>query len=165
MQQILNSQDRTRAFLKFLLFLLITIALVVTAIYFNFRVPVKENKWLQSELEDKRIENANQEIFVSKMEEAVVLLDSLDKNGSNNDLVKSRLSSIIGEMQTLGPNNKTIYGKMNKAIVEKFTTLNTAKIKLISLDGSDEKITELNNKLNDCNGKLAMSAKSISPTQ
>lgn len=165
MQQILNSQDRTRAFLKFLLFFLITIALVVTAIYFNFRVPVKENKWLQGQLEEKRIEDATQEKFVSKMEEAVVLLDSLDKNGANGDLVKSRLSSIIGEMQTLEPNNKTIYGKMDKAIVEKFTTLNTAKTKLMSLDGSDQKITELTKLLTDCRATIAMSARPSTPTQ
>lgn len=151
MQQILNSQDRNQAFLKFLLFFIITVLLVVTAIYFNYRVPVKDNKFFQNELEVQRIQDANQAKFVVKMEQAVDLLDSLDKPGANTDLVDNSLNSIIGEMNKFLSGGKTLYGRMDKVIWSKFDELRRAKKKILEDKDNADRIQSLKNELTNCN--------------
>ena len=47
----LNAKERNRAFLKFLLFFVFTLVLVVTAIYFDFKLPLKENSYLQKQID------------------------------------------------------------------------------------------------------------------
>ncbi|HLA57996.1 MAG TPA: type VI secretion system TssO, partial [Puia sp.] len=78
MLKALNAKERNQAFLKFLLFFLLTLVLVVTAIYFDFKLPLKENNYLQKEIDQQRQIEHNQENFVNTMNEAVRLLDSLD---------------------------------------------------------------------------------------
>jgi len=148
MQQILNSKERTQTFLKFLLFFLVTIILVVTAVYFNFRVPVKENAWLQNQLENMQKQDADQSKFVSKMEQAVILLDTLDKkNATNSDLTQKTLGNLIGDMQINQQNSKALYSKMNKAIVEQFDKLRVAKGELINSTGDADRVEKLQREL------------------
>ncbi|MEO8771054.1 MAG: type VI secretion system TssO [Ferruginibacter sp.] len=154
MQQILNIQERTQAFLKFLLFFLITVTLVVVAIYFNFRVPSKENAWLHDQLESQRTMDANQVKFVAKMDEAVILLDSLDKKDANTDLIQRSIGNIVGDMQGMVQNNKTLYDKMNKAIVFKFDELKNAKKDIQESKGYPSRISILETQLKECNNSL-----------
>lgn len=156
MQQILNSQDRNQAFLKFLLFFIITVILVITAIYFNYRVPVKDNKYLQNELEVQRMQDANQAKFVAKMEEAVDLLDSLDKPGTNIDLTAGLINSIITDMNKMTPaGSKTIYSRMDKAIWSQFDELRRTKVELLKGKGNADQITKLESNLRNCNSDNA----------
>ena len=63
MLQILNSTERNQAFLKFLLFFLITVSLIVWAVYFNVNMPRKENVILKSEVNATRQQESNQMLF------------------------------------------------------------------------------------------------------
>ena len=127
MEQILNSQEKNQAFLKFLLLFAVTIALVFLATYYNYKVPVKENEWLHSQIDIKQIAEANQQKFVDKMNEAVILLDQLSENNADSQLINSKLGALLGAMHELEGDEKTLYGKMNKAIVVKFSELKDAR--------------------------------------
>mgnify|MGYP003672431991 FL=1 len=44
-----NTKDRRNSFLKFLLLFLLTTGTIITAIFFNFKVPAKENALLKEQ--------------------------------------------------------------------------------------------------------------------
>lgn len=154
MPQILNSRDRSQAFYKFLLFFIITTLLVIMAIYLNFRVPVKDNVYLQNQLDIQRTQDANQAKFVSKMEEAVFLLDSLDKPGANADQVQILLNAAIGDMNKLSPIDNTIYGRMDKALWSQFDQLRKAKKQLLEGKENAERIRTLESENRNCKTSL-----------
>jgi DNA repair ATPase RecN len=154
MQQVLNSKERNEAFLKFLVFFLVTLILVVVAVYFNFRLPVRENKMLQDEIETQRQQDMNQTKFVARMQEAIVLLDSLGKGGPNVDQINLQLNGKLAEIAGLQPKDNNLYGKMDKAIVEKFSELQSAKRTLSALQEKADKISAMEAELNTTKSQL-----------
>jgi hypothetical protein len=154
MQQVLNSKERNEAFLKFLVFFVVTLILVILAIYFNFRLPVRENKMLQDEIETQRQQDMNQTKFVAKMQEAVVLLDSLRKGGPNADQVNLQLNGKLAEMAGLQQKDNNLYGKMDKAIVEKFSDLQLSERNLLNLAEQQGKMNAMETELNNTKSQL-----------
>ena len=118
MQQVLNSQERNQAFLKFLLFFLITVALIIAAIFFNFYLPVREKKMLQSEVDIQRVQDVNQERFATKLQDVAYYLDSMKKNTANYEQVGLIVNGKLGELSVLQQKDITIYGRIDKIIVE-----------------------------------------------
>src|ERR1700754_2726433 len=98
MSQILNLNERNQAFLKFLLFFLATILLVILAVYFDFRFPTRENKLFSEEIEVQRQVDLNQEKFVATLQDASALLDSLDKQGVNAVQVNLQLGQKLQDL-------------------------------------------------------------------
>jgi hypothetical protein len=150
MQQVLNSQERNQAFLKFLLFFLLTIVLVILAIFFNYRLPLRENKMLQSEVDVQRTQDVNQQKFVSLMQEAIVLLDSLDKKGTNTDQVNLLVNSKMQELAVVQQKDNTIYGKMDKMITDKLYDLQQAKKNLQDATNNLGKLSNAQSELDKC---------------
>src|SRR5882757_10755206 len=154
MQQVLNSKERNEAFLKFLLFFVVTLILVILAIYFNFRLPVRENKMLQDEIETQRQQDMNQTKFVAKMQEAVILLDSLGKGGPGTEQINLQLNGKLAELSGLQLKDNNIYGKMDKAIVEKFSDLQSLKRRLQTLQEKEDQISRMEAELNNTKTQL-----------
>jgi hypothetical protein len=150
MQQVLNSQERNQAFLKFLLFFLVTVVLIITAVFFNFRLPVRENKMLQSEVDIQRTQDVSQQKFVGLMQDAVRLLDSLDKPGTNVEQINLQLNSKIHDLAGIEQNENTIYGKMDKIIIDKFVELQQAKKNLQDSKSNLSKQANVQSDLDKC---------------
>jgi len=150
MQQVLNSQERNQAFLKFLLFFLVTIVLIVTAVFFNFRLPTRELKILQSEADVQRTQEVNQQKFVGRMQEAILLLDSLDKKGVNFEQISLQVNSKMQELAVLQQKDNTIYGQMDKMIIDKLTDLQQAKRALLEAKDNTSKLSVAQTDLDKC---------------
>jgi hypothetical protein len=150
MQQVLNSQERNQAFLKFLLFFLITVVLIITAVFFNFRLPVRENKMLQAEVDIQRTQDVNQQKFVSAAQEMVTLLDSLDKKGTNFEQVNLSINSKLQELAILQQKDNTIYGKMDKIMIDKLAELQQSKRSLQDANNSINKMSTAQTELDKC---------------
>jgi Type VI secretion system, TssO len=154
MSQVLNAKDRNQAFLKFLLFFLATIILAIFAVYFDFRLPVRENKMLQDEINEQRQIDLNQEKFVSTMQEASVLIDSMDKAGPNLAQINLQLNQKLIDLNGLQLKDNSLSGKMDAAIVDKFLSLQQAKTKLQSLSEKENKISSMEADLNETKAQL-----------
>jgi hypothetical protein len=161
MQQILNNQERTQAFLKFLLFFLLTIVLVVMAVFFNYRLPSKENKLLSDEVDIQRQQETNQQKFITKMDEINLLMDSLEKHPNGFDQLSILIDSKIVELQVLGQNDNTAYGKMNKAIDNNLSKLLTDRKNLYPLLHDHDNITAVQEELKQCKTELATANASL----
>ncbi len=147
MQQVLNSQERNQAFLKFLLFFLITVVLVIAAIFFNFRLPVRENKMLQSEVDIRRVQDVNQEKFAAKMQDVTHYLDSLKKSTANFEQIGLLVNSKLGELSVLQQNDLTIYGRIDKIIVTELYDLQQQITALHEQGANAEKLQNMQTEL------------------
>lgn len=78
----INEAERKRAFLNFLLLFVVTVAVILIAVFFSVQVPFKENDRLRKEKDLADNEKAALYLFEAKMQETMNLLDSI--NMSNN---------------------------------------------------------------------------------
>lgn len=154
MQQVINSKERNQAFLKFLLFFLITIALAIAATYFDAQLPFTENRELQTQITVHSQEEVNQEKFVENMNQAFVYLDSLDKDLKNQDQIRMQLEGKIDDLFKLQQKGNSPYAKMNQVITYRLTELKTQKIQLLKLSDKANALASVEQKLNDCQMQL-----------
>lgn len=154
MQQILNSKERKDAFLKFLTFFLVTVALVVTAVYFNFRLPLQQNKKLQEEKVLYNMQEDTQGRFVAVMNNTLGLLDSLDNDRVNRDIITAQIEVKVKEMETIRPKDMSAYSKMNKVIIEKITELKENKKRIKAAESDQAKIDNLQTELDKVKNEL-----------
>ena len=150
MLQILNSKERNQAFLKFLLFFVITVLLVVFAIFFDFKMPLRENKMLYSEIATTREQESAQETFLGNLEEAVMLLDSLDDPETNFAQVNIRLSNTLNNMADMETDFSTANKKINKILVHQLGELQKNTEKIRNLKAIEQSLPQLKADLADC---------------
>lgn len=161
MLQILNSKERNQAFLKFLLFFILTVILVVSAIYFNFKMPLRENKMLYSEISTQRQQEFTQQAFLENLEEAVMLLDSLDNPQTNFTQVDTRLGRKLNEMQDMEAGFSTINKKINKITIQRLGELHQRKIEMRKMKTASETLPGVKAELVDCRSQLSQLQRDI----
>ncbi len=154
MQQVLNSQDRTQSFIKFLVFFLVTILLVVLAIFINYKLPSQENKRLREQAELQRQQDANEMKFMSSAQEAVSLLDSMEKGGLQMGQIKNELDGKLSDLYKLQESDNTIYGKLNKLLVGKLSELEAKKVNMNDMADKLSKSASLQADLDKCSAAL-----------
>lgn len=148
MPNVINAYERNQAFLKFMAFFLLTIISIVCAFYVDFRgLPQKRQKLLEEQFVKQRSESQVQQQFVSQMEKAKVLLDSLDKSGTDRERVEIALTGRLTNMQNIKLADTSLNGKLHDAILESFFQLQRVKIELGKLRGLPAKVAELDAKL------------------
>src|SRR5438067_10648036 len=74
----INRAERKKAFWNFLLFFLITVAVIVAAVLFSVQVPFKENDRLRKEADVAYNEKVFLQGFEIRMQETMNLLDSVN---------------------------------------------------------------------------------------
>ncbi len=156
MQQVINAKDRNKAFFQFLGLFLVTVILVVGAVYFNYQMPGRINSMLRDEIGMQQSEAQYQQKFVSRMQEARTYLDSMGKSGVNGNLLDMQLTERMTELLNLQQKDSSLYGQMNKVIVETFLELQQTKKSLVGAGGNAEKISMLETELNKVKGELSM---------
>ncbi|HLZ86540.1 MAG TPA: type VI secretion system TssO [Puia sp.] len=162
MQTILNSKDRNQAFLKFLVLFLVTVTLCVLAVYFDYRLPVRENRVLQEEVALQRQQDVDQQKFAGKMQEALVLMDSVDKAGVNTEQIEIQFNGKLNDLSVLQLKDNTAYGLVDKAIIYRLSELWQAKKNQASLtekaqhaEEAQNQVAQLQQQINTLNQTLA----------
>jgi hypothetical protein len=105
-----NSAERSKVFARFIIFYVISIAVLVVAVYFGIRVPLKQNKQLQAQLDVAQQESDFDRRFFNLMRETKRLLDTVNISGPQADMIEGRISQKIQEMDAM-INKDSIQGK------------------------------------------------------
>jgi hypothetical protein len=154
MQQVLNRADRNQAFIKFLVFFLVTIILIIAAVFVNYRLPARENQRLREQAEVQRQQDNSEMRFITVMQDAVMLLDSMEKNGSQFDMLKNQLDGKAADLNKLEQNDNTAYGQLNKVIVLKLGELEEKKVRLNDLSNQVSSSAGLKADLDRCKADM-----------
>lgn len=98
-----NENERNRALRNFLLFFILTIALIIAAVFFSVEVPLKQNEQLREQMalvENERIFSAS---FVNKMAETMNLLDSvmLNEVQGKAELIDGSITANLQKMNSM----------------------------------------------------------------
>lgn len=120
MAHVLNRQERNQAFLKFLFFFLLSTALIVAAIYFDIRIPTKDNEILREQVSRYKTQEMAQEKFVRSMDEAKQLVDSLSKPGANGVYLNQQVAGKIRELAELQYKDSSMFSRLNKNVIDVF---------------------------------------------
>ena len=139
----LNKKERNKAFINFIWMFLFTIILIVGAIYFDFRVPLKENKVLKADNSKLRKEYDFQMEFINGVRDVKSNLDSINMEGQNVFFLEQLVSRKLATMKESIPGDglaeqKAYYDYVIQLCLE----LQTAKRELRDLQGMKSMIQD-----------------------
>lgn len=146
MQTVLNNNERNKAFLKFLFFFVITVVLITGAIYFDMRIPSKENDVLRRQVSRYRTQSIAQEKFVTSMDEAKVLIDSLKQPGVNSVYINQQVAAKLRELTDLQYKDSSVFSRMNKNILDLFLRYQDATNKIVSTGDLPRQVEDFKSK-------------------
>ncbi|HEY4111044.1 type VI secretion system TssO [Puia sp.] len=133
MAHLVNSKERDTAFWKFLGFFLFSMLLVVSAVYFDTRIPAKDNAILRDQVGAYKTQALAQEKFVRSMDEAKALIDSLSRPGSNTVYLNQQIAGKIRELAQLQYKDSSMYSRLNKNVLDVFLRYQEATNKAASI--------------------------------
>ena len=144
---ILNKKERTSAFLLFLLMFIVTTGVLFFAIFFNYRLPLKENEVLKNE-NDKILAEFNfQKKFSEKIDHISVLIDSLDKSPESFQFIEQNISFELVDLKEKIPADSDQSLKLYDNVILTITDLVNTKKLLLQVNDSKKEIDMLNQQL------------------
>lgn len=163
MQKPLNAKEHNQAFLTFLFFLAVTIAMVAGALFINFRVPARELKILRERSDNYRNQSIAQENFKRTLNEFMAVMNRSDS--SSKAMIESEAKPKLDALR-----NATNIDDSTSDVKLKMVTLTMAnqymnsKLRLADLSDYAAEITRLRNKvaelsrdLDDCRSRINFS--------
>lgn len=124
----LNKKERKKAFWRFLTFFLVTVILVVAAVFINFQIPLKENRLLRAKHEKMNRELEFQTGFTKNMHEVEEILDSINHRGQNVMYLEQLVSNKLAGMKESIPGDDSLrQRKMYDAIIQALLALQDSK--------------------------------------
>ncbi len=147
MQKPLNSSERTSAFWKFFFFFIVAVTMIITAVYFNFKMPFKENQLLKEKAETMRLREMAQEKFTDKITDAKALIDSIGKPGVNSKFISDQVSNKLTELTNLHMTDKSIQGSLDKTIIGTLFDYNKIKAENVNSGDYQSQIATLESKV------------------
>ena len=172
MAHIVNAKERDTAFWKFLFFFLLSTLLVTGAVYFDTRIPAKDNAIMRDQISAYKTQAQAQEKFVRSMDEAKALIDSLSRPGSNNVYLNQQIAAKIRELAQLQYKDSTMYSRLNKNVLDVFLRYQEAANKVAGMGDLPQQLEETRSKyeqaqrdLDNTRRDLDVLRRSMNPTQ
>ena len=133
MAHLVNAKERDAAFWKFLGFFIFSTLLVVSAVYFETRIPAKDNAIMRDQVSAYKTQALAQEKFVRSMDDAKALIDSLTRPGSNAVYLNQQIAAKIRELAQLQYKDSSMYSRLNKNVLDVFLRYQEATNKAASI--------------------------------
>ena len=114
MEQVLNAKQRNEAFVKFTVLFVLTIGVIIMAVYFDFRIPAEENIQIRKKLSNLENQLHQQEQFLTAMETSKKLIDSMSKSEQFNPLLDREIVDQLNAIEKLAKKSDGILGTMNR---------------------------------------------------
>lgn len=137
-----NQEERKRAFFNFLLFFIVTVGVILTAVFFSFKVPLRENAQLRAEA--VRMDNERMVLsrFEKKMQETVTMLDSINESGNQVPIIDNQISRNIEDLANMISDSvsaKNFY----VSLVANLTSVQKLKKQLRDASGKEDERAQL----------------------
>jgi Type VI secretion system, TssO len=158
MAHFVNARERNTTFWKFLAFFMLSTLLVVSAVYFDTRIPAKDNAIMKEQIGAYKTQALAQEKFVRNMDEAKALIDSLTRPGSNSVYLNQQIAAKIRELAQLQYKDSSMYSRLNKNVLDVFLRYQEATNKAAS-------VGDLPRQLDDYRGKYEQAQRDLDNTR
>ncbi len=148
-----NKSQRNKAFFLYILLFLITNSIVVGIVYFNYRIPGAENKYLHNKMDFLALKSEEQKDFLQKMNRVKSLIDTMDTPGISREYIEQLISTELAEMRTnFAAKDSTYLSDMYNNVIVTYLELKVAKSQLNELEDAKSDIdtyVETIDKLNE----------------
>ncbi len=152
--QPLNTNDRKRAFINFLLLFLLCIIIITATIFFSIQVPFKQNEQLRRELRTVTREREFSSDFTTQMSDIAGMLDTINTKALKPDLLDGRITESIKRLNLKidadSASDKTMY----RSVVFILSDIQTAKKQLRDMTGKDLNADDLRKQIEGLNSTL-----------
>ncbi len=128
----LNDTERRKAFSNFLTLFIITIAIIVTTVFFSILVPLKENKKLKAAFIENQNKQDFEKEFCVKLDEIEPLLDTLGQPDRSTDLIDANIISKIKELRHMADSASNGTDNIYQRAIHALADLESAKNSLAS---------------------------------
>ena len=154
--EILNKKERYSAFVMFLLMFAITTGILIFALYFNFKLPLKENEVLKNENELMNKQFDYQKKFSKEFGNIVKMLDSLKKNPDRATFIQQGITQKLGDLNKDIPDDTLSASFYQNVIIgiqdlvnskKDFQNVEEYKTKMEELKKENEELFKQNTKL------------------
>lgn len=147
---ILNKKERFNAFMLFLLMFFVTMTVLITAIFFNYKLPIKENEVLKNENDKMNMQFSFNKEFSNKIEEVNKLVDSLDAAPESFQFIEQSINFELVQLKEVIPNDSIVDPKLYQNVILNYISLVKTKKRLLlssdskkEIDKKDREIKEL----------------------
>jgi len=134
--EVLNKKQRSRAYWFFVLFFVITVAMLITAVFFNTYFPFKENSLLKKENAKIHKEMETQDKFSFQLEKVKSAVDSIGVAGQNDFFNEKLALSILADMYKQLPKDTLQNKNMYNNTIMTYKDLIDAKKQIKQLSGN-----------------------------
>ncbi|MCW3162376.1 type VI secretion system transmembrane protein TssO [Chryseobacterium oryctis] len=141
--EVLNKKERSIAFSFFILFFIITVTVLVIAVFFNAYFPFKENSLLKTENIKMKKEMETQERFSFQLEKVKSAVDSIGVPGQNDFFNEKLGLSILADMYKQLPKDTLKNKVMYNNTIMTFKDLIDAKKEIKQLSGNQATMDSL----------------------
>lgn len=150
-----NAIDRSIAFQRFLLFFIITIAVIITTILVGVRIPYAENNKLREQISMANSEQQFRNDFLDNMKQIQSLLDTVNQAGGSSGLIDGRITQKLQEMDAMvsknaDPANNELYAQ----IIKTFNNARSDKSAIRAAANKDSVVAMYNKQIQDLNNSL-----------
>jgi peptidoglycan hydrolase CwlO-like protein len=157
-----NSKERRNSFLKFLALFVVTVGMIVTAVFFTYSVPKKENAQLREVTKVMETGMVFQKDFYDEMKAVKNMIDSLDVPGQNTDYLNSQIGEKMAKLEnTIPTKDETHLYDMHTSILRLYSELQISKNKLHELRDAEERIEEYEEAYEDCKDELKQALREL----
>jgi len=158
----LNVKQRRKAFISFLLLFILTSSLVVVIVFFNLKVPEKENRYLHNRLNYLSIEATQTSNFAEKMDKVKGLIDSIGIKGTNIEFTDQLISTELAMMRTkFIAGDSTAHVGMYNNIILTYLELKESKIELLNLEDAKTDIESYIDIIEELKDKLEVKQRDL----
>nr|WP_315238875.1 type VI secretion system TssO [uncultured Flavobacterium sp.] len=142
--EVLNKQERQKAFIAFLTAFILTFSVMLIAVSFNFYMPKAENKLLKAENEMMKREYDYQTNFSVKIDSIRMTIDSINSPKVDNDFQQRLANVMIANMYQKIPKDTTDNKKLYNNIILAYKNIIDYKKQIRSLTHNSHLIDSLN---------------------
>ena len=134
--EVLNKRQRNNAYLFFVLFFLITVAILITAVFFNAYFPFKENSLLKAENARMKKEMEIQNKFSFQLEKVKAAVHSIGMPKQNDFFNEKLALSTLADMYKQLPKDTLKNKNMYNNTIMTYKDLIDAKKQVKQLSGN-----------------------------
>jgi len=153
MEHVINAKLRNQAFWKFMIFFVVTVLIVITAVFFDYDVPNKENALLRGKIDDYETQSYNQQQFIASMEAAKKLIDSMVKSGEYDEFTVRKIAKHFDNLHDSKYMDSTIYATMNNEMFIMLDDYSRLSKNYIASKDAKEKADSLAKQVEEWKGK------------
>lgn len=152
----INKKERRIIFFKFLAYFIVTVALIILAVFVNYQFPFEELRLMKAKNEQLNKELQFKENFSAKMNEVKLLLDSVNTEGKNPAYLNQLASTKLAAMTESVMNAEYIAQKsIYQYVIHNLLTIQEIRQSMRDIKAKEAQLKEYEINLDKCQKSLS----------